>query len=244
MSKKNKKYSDSRLREIALMLSHGLPTKLIAELTGLPYQSVANICGIYKWSPEMLDEITERVKLSGKIGGYARVDLRKYFIMHPEQRPAPHLQLFSEDQNTPDLAAKDRQIDRLKEELAAQRRTLGLLSARVEALENHRQDLSWRVSKQEQNQIALIYAEKSSVLSAEQVKSLSDKVGELGERVDEIDRSVDACDYFCFIRSALEMAKAANLDPEIINGALERIPLIYLHITSHEFERVTGEKEW
>ncbi len=54
----------------------------------------------------------------------------------------------------------------------------------------------------------------------------------------------DACDYLCFIRQALEMAKAANVDQEIIDAALERIPLIYLHITSHEFERVTGEKNW
>ena len=54
----------------------------------------------------------------------------------------------------------------------------------------------------------------------------------------------DACDYLCFVRQALEIAKAANVDPEIINAALERIPSIYLHITSREHERVTGEKKW
>lgn len=91
-----------------------------------------------------------------------------------------------------DLAAKDLQIDKMKEELAAQRRTLGVLSARVEALENHRQDLSWRVSQQEQNQTALLYNDEANKISAEQFKTLSNNVADLSERVEEIDRSVGA----------------------------------------------------
>lgn len=82
-----------------------------------------------------------------------------------------------------DLAAKDLQIDKTKEELSAQRRTLGVLSARVEALENHRQDLSWRVSKQEQNQTALLYNDEANKISAEQFKALSGKVVNLTERL-------------------------------------------------------------
>lgn len=82
-----------------------------------------------------------------------------------------------------DLAAKDLQIDKMKEELSAQRRTLGVLSARVEALENHRQDLSWRVSKQEQNQTALLYNDEANKISAEQFKALSCKVANLTERI-------------------------------------------------------------
>ena len=66
----------------------------------------------------------------------------------------------------------------------------------------------------------------------------------MNEHKKRIPSAVDACDYLCFIRSALEMAKATDLDQEIIDAALERIPLIYLHITSHEFERVTGKNDW
>ncbi|MBO7722552.1 MAG: hypothetical protein J6S27_02085 [Thermoguttaceae bacterium] len=336
MSKKNKRYSASRLREIALMSSKGLPAELIAEIKGLPPKSVANICWVYKWSPEKLDEMTERGKLRGPKGDDARTCLRRYFIMHPEQRPAPHLQLFCEPKDAvescqsdrpemmreadrdfvsdlhrtlieagdvgraPDLeswslgrrvarlenlatcfrddldqlkiarenhderlknnhrrieafqrfidempvlpaakleksigslvaelASKDQQIDKLKDELAAQRRTLGLLSARVEALENHRQDLSWRVSKQEQNQTALLYNDSANKISAEQYRTLSNNIADLSERVEEIDRSVGAThNLYCSHASRICNIEKI-LKQDVIDGnAHERIDLL------------------
>ena len=47
----SKKFTDAKLREIALMTSKGLTVDLIAELTGLQAKSVANLCWIYKWEP-------------------------------------------------------------------------------------------------------------------------------------------------------------------------------------------------
>ena len=111
----SKKFTDSRLREIALMSSKGLPVDLISTLTGLPAKSVANICWIYKWSPEKLDEMNERSKLRGPKGDDARSGLRRYFIMHPEQRPSPLLNLFREDQNKPEPVCQSEPPETMRE---------------------------------------------------------------------------------------------------------------------------------
>ena len=96
---KNKKIIDERLREAALLFKSGLPVYLVADLTGLPEKSVEHLCWIYKWPPEKLDEMTARAKRSGQVGASARAYLKKFFIMHPEQRPAP--QQKPSDQSEP-----------------------------------------------------------------------------------------------------------------------------------------------
>lgn len=96
---KNKKIIDERLREAALMFKSGLPVSLVADLTGLPEKSVEHLCWIYKWPPEKLDEMTARAKRSGQVGASARAYLKKFFTMHPEQRPAP--QQKPSDQSEP-----------------------------------------------------------------------------------------------------------------------------------------------
>jgi len=66
----------------------------------------------------------------------------------------------------------------------------------------------------------------------------------MNEQKRRIPSADEACDYLCYIREVLEVAKASGLEPETIAVALERIPLIYLHISSREHERVTGERDW
>lgn len=87
-----KKMTESRLRAIAMMIKQGMSTPLIALVAGLPHQSAAELVWIYKWPQKKLEEMIERGKLCGGFSDVARNRVRKYFAMHPDQRPAPQVE--------------------------------------------------------------------------------------------------------------------------------------------------------